>query len=513
MLKRILRSLLGEGGETLSKWELTRELEKAARKGQAERLKTLLAQEGGLKKLYPYVSRPYPSPPLREAILFGRKECVKILGDYGENIHADQLLHLAISEGGVASLRCLLEVYGPHPAYTDQHAIAGLAFVKENVAILELLHEFGYLSPQLFFNCCSAGKRRSVQYLIEQGLDVNYRDERGQTLLHAAAAHRHCAKSSKAVAVARLLMRAGADVNARDSYGRTPLHLVEANERAFGLWAYLLSQGADLNITDNADARPHDRTDPEHRRLLQIFFQRYRESGAAAFGIVEEAERHAAPPRKRERQYQERPNVAKEFARAAIVGDIGAIRAVLASGFDVNTTIRSGGKTALMLAAEYGNDDAVNYLIESGCDVGRRSGAGYTALTYAAIAHEHSSLKLLLEHGADPNLLDAKGAAALHQMISASPASTESLVRRTIAFLLEHGADPNIRRIDNGNTPLHQASQVGNMGIVELLLRAGARADTRNNQGLTPREIPGLTFGMRFLLRRAEKIQAGKDTA
>lgn len=76
------------------------------------------------------------------------------------------------------------------------------------------------------------------------------------------------------------------------------------------------------------------------------------------------------------------------------------------------------------------------------------------------------AVRLLLEHGADPNVQDDKGMTSL---IHATKRGDEGMVR----LLLEYEADPNILD-DNGMSALSYAAEKGRRGIMEVLLEYGA---------------------------------------
>ena len=56
---------------------------------------------------------------------------------------------------------------------------------------------------------------RAIEEGLEEGADINGKNEDGRTPLHIACAHGH-------VNVVRLLLESGADPNARDNGGETP---------------------------------------------------------------------------------------------------------------------------------------------------------------------------------------------------------------------------------------------------------------------------------------------------
>jgi ankyrin repeat protein len=62
------------------------------------------------------------------------------------------------------------------------------------------------------------GFAKGVKLLIEHGVDVNAKDDGGQTALHCASFKDH-------PDIAEMLIEAGANLNARDANGMTPLSI------------------------------------------------------------------------------------------------------------------------------------------------------------------------------------------------------------------------------------------------------------------------------------------------
>ncbi len=89
----------------------------------------------------------------------------------------------------------------------------------------------------------------------------------------------------------------------------------------------------------------------------------------------------------------------RDMWEAAIIGDTATMEELLDKGVDPNAANRYG-KSALMFAAEEGNEEVVELLIRKGVDVNRRSVAGCTALTFAAENGNANIVKMLLAQGA-----------------------------------------------------------------------------------------------------------------
>jgi ankyrin repeat protein len=142
---------------------------------------------------------------------------------------------------------------------------------------------------------------------------------------------------------------------------------------------------------------------------------------------------------------------------AAWTGDIAAIREIVNGGADINSADDSGA-TALYWAARgghplglhqcHGEDPArpevIATLIELGADpniqdrrpkgVGRSS--GWTPLFVAMHHEQFKSAQVLLERGADPNILSDQGMSVI------AFASMERAPRELVALIVEKGFDP-----------------------------------------------------------------------
>lgn len=64
--------------------------------------------------------------------------------------------------------------------------------------------------------------------------------------------------------------------------------------------------------------------------------------------------------------------------------------------------------------------------------------------------------------------------------------AAESNNVKELKKLLDSGIDPNIKDYDRESTPLHWASNKGNIEAIEMLLDAGANINAQNRRGRTP---------------------------
>lgn len=101
-----------------------------------------------------------------------------------------------------------------------------------------------------------------------------------------------------------------------------------------------------------------------------------------------------------------------------------------------------------------------------------------TALCWAAIRGDIENIKILLRHGANPNIAPAKGDNPLQ-----SAARAKS--RNCVQLLLDAGADVDFQGVVR-MTALHIAATNGAVDVAELLLVHGADVDGKSQLGSTP---------------------------
>lgn len=366
-----------------------------------------------------------------------------------------------------------------------------------------------------------ASDQRAVRALLMRRVDVNGPEPDGTTALHWAVR----ADDREMVS---LLLKSGAKTATVNRYGVSPLQLAATNGSA-----------TMVRILLDAGARP-DSANAEGETALMT---------AARAGSVETVQLLAsrgADVNTRETWFGEN---ALMWAAAENHADV--VRALAKLGADINSRSRvvaapelefpksggpnmpfaRGGWTALMYASREGAIDAARALVELGADPnlvalpqttdvkltdeitkGIDHHIGTTALVYAIINAHFDLAAMLLEQGADPNIADHTGMAALYaavewntlQWVQSRPAPIwrdrldgVALIER----LLARGADPNARlksappkisldpgatlNFGKGATPLMRAARTNDVAAMRVLLDRGADARATLPDGTT----------------------------
>ncbi|MEN5060768.1 ankyrin repeat domain-containing protein [Luteimonas sp. TWI1416] len=136
----------------------------------------------------------------------------------------------------------------------------------------------------------------------------------------------------------------------------------------------------------------------------------------------------------------------------------------------------SQGETLLMEAIRQRRAASVEALLEGGADPDRVDARGETPVHAAAFSGNPAILRSVLAHGGDKDARNPHtGATPLVQALL-SPEAGQAEV------LLEAGADPDIAD-RNGDMPLHVAARTNGGAAILALLRSGADPEARNSRG------------------------------
>jgi len=367
----------------------------------------------------------------------------------------------------------------------------------------------GAQSSNSLVDAVKRGDREAVRALLRSRADVNVPQADGTTALHFAV-------RANDVDLVKTLLGAGANAKATNRYGIAPITLAATNGSVEVLDA-LLKAGASPR-TETAEGEP-------------VLLTAARTGNAA---VVKLLVGRGADVNARERWFGE---TAVMWAAAENHAD--AIRVLAESGADINarsTTLEApvlefprsggpnsplprGGWTALMFAAREGAVDAARALADLGANLNTVAlpqtdiplkpeefktadqGVGTSALVFAIINSHYDLAAMLLEKGADPNVVDIAGMGALYaavdmnslQWVQGRPAPilTDRLdAVDVVKQLLDRGANPNARlsraplkrhhdagttlNFGQGATPLLRAARTNDAAVMRLLLDGGA---------------------------------------
>jgi ankyrin repeat protein len=179
------------------------------------------------------------------------------------------------------------------------------------------------------------------------------------------------------------------------------------------------------------------------------------------------------------------PQGIEPWAETVLFGRVADVKRLLDGGFNPNSATKSGGTTALMMAAP--DVDKMKLLLDHGANADARAKTRYSALLVAAnYPGSSAAMNLLLDHGATVRLPKGQGAPLFnaHPIILAAFAGNADIIGR-----LHQAGD----RVDDKMnllgmfpvTPLLMLATSHRTASVGALLDAGARVDEADDDGIT----------------------------
>jgi ankyrin repeat protein len=162
-----------------------------------------------------------------------------------------------------------------------------------------------------------------------------------------------------------------------------------------------------------------------------------------------------------------RPHVAElDIFEACALGDLGRVKALLASDGRLANAVAEDGFGALGLACFFDHEGVVRALLASGAlvDAASSNGMRVMPLHSAAAARSVAIARLLLEHGAPVNARQGQGKSGSTPLMEAAYNGQEDLVD----VLMRHGADP-VMRDEDGKRAADHARERGHSALAERL--------------------------------------------
>ncbi len=281
----------------------------------------------------------------------------------------------------------------------------------------------------------------------------------------------------------------GADVNAKDEKGRTP--------------AFYCVENGNFTILSNLDSAGKSKVDPNAvdnsgMSLLHCAVLKKQEAIITYLLKV-----RACTPRT-----QIEKSGATPLYDAARMGTYEMVKSLVNYGADPNVATKAG-LTPLHQAAARGNLDMVKDLVQAGAEVNAVAENGRTPIFYAAERGKASTVNFLLEKKAEVNLADKAGITPLHlAAASGNVALVKFLVSKKANFaatakdgttVLISGAKypeivkfladkmPNVNGVDkDGNSVLHLCAETADEETIRKLLYYSIKEDLPNKKGETP---------------------------
>ena len=244
------------------------------------------------------------------------------------------------------------------------------------------------------------------------------------------------------------LLRKGANPNLRNDNGATALLWAATNLEKTRV---LLAHNAEVNVLSDDKRTP-------------LMISAGRPGGAAIVKLLLD---HGATVNPTKNPATE----SSPLIQAALAGDAELMSMLIDRGADV----KSAGAAALVVAITMNCGKCVDLLVKQGLD----KDAYTPTLLQTAMFADASTIRLMLDHGANVNAMDPSGHTALMYA-----AVSDLLPVQTVKLLVERRADVNAksqhgRSGDTGLPILDIANFHGNTPVTDLLIKAGAAGASR----------------------------------
>lgn len=228
-----------------------------------------------------------------------------------------------------------------------------------------------------------------IKTLIKVGADIDERDDSGNTFLI------HMCYQNK-FSIVKILVDAGADVNIKGNFGRTAIMYacIRGNYEAVKFLTY---NGANLNL----------KSESGDTAFMYAF-----EGNYVSYGILEFLVQNGADVNIKNDKGN---TVLLLFAYKSRNHPTQIAKSLINYGANINA-VNNYGQNALMcsILSKHGNDALEKYLVYNGIQINHKDLLGNTALMYACYYKKMKTIKLLVDAGANQNIVNNEGKNALY---------------------------------------------------------------------------------------------------
>jgi ankyrin repeat protein len=162
----------------------------------------------------------------------------------------------------------------------------------------------------------------------------------------------------------------------------------------------------------------------------------------------------------------------------------------------------------LVRAALRGNAKRVDAALADGADIDKIGDRGVTPLLLTIWRNQLTGMRLLLERGADPNLVSPRPENSQHDIHTPVQAALGKRSTEYLRVLLEHGADPDSRvaiRAYDMSALFAAIRKRNNLAFTRLLIEYGADVNHQASNGDSPilDAVVGSNYPQALLLLKA----------
>ncbi|RDH39931.1 MAG: hypothetical protein CFE62_006395, partial [Candidatus Aquirickettsiella gammari] len=390
--------------------------------------------------------------PLHLAADSGRLDIIRYLLDQGADLSttdtiSESPLDKAIKTNRLNTVSYLIE----HQQMLDSHQ-------HMNVALMALFKAIRHAQLDIVKNLLKTQNNLATASL---GSDLH--------LLHYVVSFGH-------IEIIEYLLEQGYNLEAKDIFGNTPLH-VAVLEKKLNAVKYLLDKGANLKAVNNLGETPFQVSLAKNNRpLIKYFSEQQNEEVGSLFDAIEKnylgAIQYLIEDKKIDVQALNKSYKNVLLNHATTHGKLNIIQYLVAHGFDIFPQFNFTS-TPLHTAVTLHRLDVVKYYIAQKAPLEAQDNHGNTALHLAAGNYDIDILSYLVESGANLNTKNKKGDSPLHQAVLVNDLDT-------LKFLIEKGSDLNVQN-QSGDTPFHLATKNNHSEIALYLLNKGALSTTKYN--------------------------------